>query len=152
MAAKPHRFPIIKAIAVAMERVTGIIFSDLGRASSFMALGWVQDFLKQTLGYYPFPATLNVRPSTPADEQAWERMQSETAGTPLPPAGNHICSAKLYRVQIQTPAGSAKIAAAILLPEVKDYPKDKIEIVAAVRLKDHLGVRDGDQLTVEFLN
>ena len=134
-----------------MERMTGIIFSDLGRASSFMALGWVQDFLKQTLGYHPFPATLNVRPSTPADAQVWERMQSETAGTPLP-TGKNSCSAKLYRVEIQTPAGSEKIAAAILLPEVKDYPKDKIEIVAAVRLKDYLGVGDGDQLTMEFLN
>jgi CTP-dependent riboflavin kinase len=35
---------------------------------------------------------------------------------------------------------------------VKDYPKDKIEIVAPVRLKDHLDVHDGDALTLEFLN
>ena len=41
---------------------------------------------------------------------------------------------------------------AVLFPEVKDYPKDKIEIVAPMRLKDHLGVRDGDALTLEFLN
>jgi CTP-dependent riboflavin kinase len=135
-----------------MERMTGIIFSDLGQASSFMALDWVQDLLKQSLGYHPFPATLNVRPSTPADAQVWERMRSQSAGTPLPAAADKFCSAKLYRVEIQTPTGSGKVAAAILLPEVKDYPKDKIEIVAPVRLKDHLGVRDGDRLTLEFLN
>ena len=135
-----------------MERMTGIIFSDLGRASSFMALGWVQDLLKQSLGYNPFPATLNLRPSTPADSEVWERMKSETAGTPLFPATDNFCSAKLFRVEIHNPADAAKIAGAILLPEVKDYPKDKIEIVCAVRLKDHLGVRDGDRLTVEFLN
>jgi CTP-dependent riboflavin kinase len=35
---------------------------------------------------------------------------------------------------------------------VTGYPKDKIEIVAAVRLKDELGVEDGDQLILEFVN
>jgi riboflavin kinase, archaea type len=40
----------------------------------------------------------------------------------------------------------------VLLPEVTDYPKDKIEIVAPLRLKDALGVRDGDRLTLEFLH
>jgi CTP-dependent riboflavin kinase len=39
-----------------------------------------------------------------------------------------------------------------LLPNVAGYPKDKIEIVAPVRLKSALGVKDGDQLTLEFVN
>jgi len=41
---------------------------------------------------------------------------------------------------------------AVLFPEVENYPDDKIEIVAPLRLKEHLGVGDGDQLTWEFLN
>jgi CTP-dependent riboflavin kinase len=40
----------------------------------------------------------------------------------------------------------------VLLPEVPNYPKDKIEVVAPMRLKDQWGVRDGDQLTLEFVN
>ncbi|MGH7926494.1 MAG: DUF120 domain-containing protein [Candidatus Binatia bacterium] len=40
----------------------------------------------------------------------------------------------------------------MLLPEVQDYPKDKIEIVAPIRLKDAFGVKDGDRLTLEFLH
>jgi CTP-dependent riboflavin kinase len=51
--------------------------------------------------------------------------------------------------------GAAKEAealkGAVLLPEVANYPKDKIEVIAAVRVKDRLGVRDGDPLTLEFL-
>ena len=132
--------------------MTGIIFSDLGQASSFMALDWVQDSLKQSLGYHPFPATLNLRPMAAQDAQVWRRVQSEFPGTPLWPATSSFCSAKLYRVEIQSPASTLKISGAILLPDVKDYPRDKIEIVAAVRLKDHLSVNDGDQLTLEFLN
>ena len=42
--------------------------------------------------------------------------------------------------------------AAVLFPEVKDYPKDKIEIVAPMRLKDAFDVKDGDRLTLEFIH
>ena len=133
--------------------MTGIIFSDLGLASSFMALDWVQRALEQTLGFAPFPATLNVRPKAAADAETWRRMQTESAGMPLAAAEGGFCSARLYPVGIFSAAADRKkIAGAILVPEVKDYPSDKIEIVAPMRLKDHFGVRDGDALTLEFLN
>jgi len=135
-----------------MERMTGIIFSDLGQASLFMALDWVQDLLKERLGYQPFPATLNVRPKDAEDAQVWCRVRSDHAGTPLTPASDSHCGAKLYRVEIGAAGNAAKVSGAILLPEVKDYPQDKIEIVAPMRLKDHFHVHDGDQLTLEFLN
>ena len=134
-----------------MDPLTGIIFSDLGQASSFMALAWVQDSLKECLGYYPFPATLNLRPKAAEDSQIWCRAQSEMAGVPLPPAANGFCSARIFRVAI-TGQAKGSVEGAILLPEVKDYPSDKIEIVAPMQLKNHLAVQDGDQLTLEFLN
>jgi CTP-dependent riboflavin kinase len=134
-----------------MDPLTGIIFSDLGQASSFMALAWVQDSLKECLGYYPFPATLNLRPKAAQDSQIWRRAQSELAGVPLPPAANGFCSARIFRVAI-TGQDKGPVEGAILLPEVKDYPSDKIEIVAPMQLKNHLAVQDGDQLTLEFLN
>ena len=137
-----------------MTRMTGVIFSDLGLASSFMSLDWVQLALKQSLGFAPFPATLNVRPKAAEDEETWRRLQSESAGLPLVSAQGGFCSARLYPIKVfgRPDAGEKTIAAAILVPEVKDYPSDKIEIVAPVRLKDHLGVRDGDAITLEFLN
>jgi len=135
-----------------MERLTGVIFSDLGQASSFMALDWVQDLLNQRLGYHPFPATLNVRPRGAADAQVWRRVQSGAARTPLTAAADGHCGAHLFRIEIYHETESAKVGGAVLLPEVADYPQDKIEIVAPVRLKDHFQVKDGDQLTVEFLS
>ena len=119
-----------------------------------MALDWVQNLLKQSLGYNPFPATLNVRPKGAVDAATWQRAQTELAGVPLAPTDGGYCSARLFPISIHRTesAGGGSIAGAILLPEVKDYPKDKIEIVAAMRLKDHLDVHDGDALTLEFLN
>jgi CTP-dependent riboflavin kinase len=137
-----------------MARMTGIIFSDLGQAASFMALGWVQTALQQRLGFKPFPATLNVRPKDAADAQVWYRVRGNSAGISLGPANDGFCKARLYPIEVVVPSGvkPEKIAGAILLPEVKNYPNDKIEIVAPMRLKEHLGVQDGDQLTWEFLN
>jgi CTP-dependent riboflavin kinase len=132
-----------------MTRMTGVIFSDRGVAASFMTLDWVQSALKQSLGFTPFPATLNVRPKAPADAETWRRKRAESAGVPLQSAQGGFCSARLYPIEI---AGERKVAAAILVPEVADYPSDKIEIVAPMRLKEHLGVGDGDALTLEFLN
>jgi len=137
----------------APRRLTGIIFSDLGRAASFMALDWVQEALKQRLGFAPFPATLNLRPRAAEDTRLWDALRQESEGISLPTADGH-CSARLYRVVIQGPEGrpNDKVRGAVLVPEVSGYPQDKIEIVAPVRLKDVLGVQDGDSLTLEFVH
>ena len=137
-----------------VQQMNGIIFSDLGQAASFMALDWVRSALKQRLGFDAYPATLNVRPKAAEDSMVWQRVRDESAGMPLMPERGGFCSARLYPIEILGQAGSTseKIAAAILFPEVDNYPNDKIEIVAPLRLKEHLGVRDGDQLTWEFRN
>jgi len=141
---------IVTAVA-SFARMTGTIFSDLGQASRFMALDWVQELFHQCLGYHPYPATLNLRPVTPDDSQVWQRVQCELDGIALATAAGGHCAAKLYRVEIEASANSARVTGAVVLPEVKDYPSDKIEVVAPLRLKAHLGVMDGDRLIVEFL-
>ncbi len=135
-----------------MQRMSGIIFSDLGQASSFMALDWVQSALRQALGFEAFPATLNVHPREPQDAATWQRVRAGSGALPLAPAANGFCSARLFPIAILARSAGEKIAGAILVPEVENYPKDKIEIVAPLRLKEHLGVADGDPLTWEFVN
>jgi riboflavin kinase, archaea type len=133
------------------RRIHGVIFSDLGQASLFMALDWVQEALRRILGFVPYPATLNVRPSTAQDARFWHEVQREVASVPLASDEGGFCSAQLYFVSIAVLANPDKaVNAAVLVPAVTDYPKDKIEIVAPVRLKEALGVKDGDCLLVEF--
>ena len=132
----------------------GVIFSDLGQASSFMALDWVQEALKKSLGFTPFPATLNVRPEGEDDARIWTAIRTQWSGIPLPPVYRQFCSARLYRIVVEGPSNLSndKSSGAVLLPNVAGYPEDKIEIVAPVRLKSALGVGDGDPLTLEFVN
>lgn len=116
-----------------------------------MTLDWVQAALEKSLGFSPFPGTLNVRPKTEEDARIWQAVQKSLPGIPLPPATGEFCSARLYRIAVVGP-GKGQANGAVLLPSVADYPKDKIEIVAAVQLKCALGLKDGDQLTLEFVN
>jgi len=137
-----------------MFRITGVIFSDMGQAASFMGLDWVREGMKERLGFAPFPATLNVRPRAAKDMLLWEAVQSSSAGVPLAPAGEHYCAARLYVVSLEgiTERRPRHVKGAIVIPEVPGYPKDKIEVVAPVRLKDEFGWRDGDQISLEFVN
>jgi len=139
-----------KSVGVS-AKIDSVIFSDLGQASSFMALDWVQAALKKSLGFAPLPATLHVRPKMEEDARIWQAIQKNLPGIPLPPTVSGFCAARLFRITVVGP-GSAHATGAVLLPSVVDYPKDKIEIVAAVQLKSALGLKDGDQLTLEFLN
>lgn len=119
-----------------------------------MALDWVQQQLKESLGFSPFPATLNLRPKTQEDAVAWARVQEELKGVVLAPPSSGSCTAQIFFVELSRAAvnDGAAVKGAVLLPQVANYPKDKIEVVAPMRLKDHFGVSDGDQLTVEFIN
>jgi CTP-dependent riboflavin kinase len=137
----------------ARHKIDGIIFSDLGEAGRFMALEWVREALRRELGFAPFPATLNLRPKAGPDAGAWQSVQTELKTIDLFPAESGFCAAKLFLVDISTPAvNGPPVRGAVLLPEVANYPRDKIEVVAPMRLKDQFGVSDGDQLTLEFVN
>jgi riboflavin kinase, archaea type len=133
------------------RRIQGVIFSDLGQASKFMALDWVQEALRQHLGFAPYPATLNVRASTPQDVRLWDEIQREIVALPLAPLEDGFCSVDLYLVTLKQLVDSGEsVRGAVLVPDVVNYPKDKIEIVTQVRVKDALSVRDGDSMVLEF--
>ncbi len=126
-------------------KLTGVVYSDLGQASTFMALEWVQNALREGLGFAPYPATLNLRLESGQDIAVWREVKRERPGIPVVAPDPSFCRARCLLVEIE-----GKLTGAVLLPEVEGYPADKIEVVAPVRLKDELGVRDGEKITLEF--
>ena len=127
-------------------KITGVIFSDLGRGSSFMALDWVQKRLRESLGFSPYPATLNLKLEAETDLASWQEVQARGAGIDVVPPDSSFCLARCFSVEIE-----GKVPGAVLRPVVDGYPPDKLELIAPVRLKDELEVRDGDRITLEFL-
>jgi riboflavin kinase len=135
-------------LIVAERKLCGVIFSDLGRAKVFMSLDWVKSALRERLGFSAYPATLNLRLSSEEDKRVWRDIQKTTEAIEIVPPNASFCAARLYRVAIER--ASARLEAAVLVPEVKGYPQDKLEIVAPVQIKNVLGVQDGESLAVVF--
>jgi len=127
------------------RKLTGVVYSDLGQASSFMALDWVQKALRERLGFSPYPATLNLRLQSERDIAMWQEVQRETPGIGIDSPDPSFCQARCLLVEI-----AGKVRGAVLVPGVEGYPGDKIEVVAPVHLKDELRVRDGEQIVLKF--
>jgi riboflavin kinase len=71
------------------------------------------------------------------------RAMQAAAGIAIePPPG--FCAAKCFAVMI-----AGRIEGAAILPDVADYPADKLEIVAAVAVRQELRLNDGDRVTLQ---
>ena len=111
-----------------------------------MSLEWVQKALRESLGFSPYPATLNVRVESQKELAVWQEVKREMVSIPVDPPNPSFCRARCFLVEIE-----GKQKGAVLFPEVGDYPEDKIEVIAPVRLKDELRLRDGERITLEFV-
>jgi len=111
-----------------------------------MTLDWVQRALRERVGFSPYPATLNLRLESGEQMETWKQVKDEVRGIEISPPDASFCQALCFPVEIER-----KYKGAVLLPQVKDYPKDKIEVIAPVRLKEALKVRDGERITLEFV-
>ena len=131
--------------------VKGVVFSDLGRAGAFLGIDWVRDAIRERLGFDPYPGTLNVR----ARGADLDPVGAGTAGR-REDRPSVARSGLLQRLPVHGLCRRMAIRAgprervAVVVPEVEDYPGDKLEVIAAVSLKETRSVRDGDELTVVF--
>lgn len=127
-----------------MTTIVGRLVGGLARAADFTQLDWVrQQFLRLT-GIEPHPGTLNLRLEDDTQRQRWSAWRRLPGAPMQAPAATH-CSARCYPVRI-----AGRIPAAVVLPEIDDYPQDKVELVAALPLRQHLSLAEGDPLAVEL--
>lgn len=131
-----------------MQAIAGMVFSDRGEGARFVALEWVRCALRERLGFEAYPGTLNLRLDTEQARETWRCFLAREPGLALP-ARPGFCRARLFPARVV--AASGAVGGAVLLPEVEGYPEAKIEVVAPLRLKQHLGLQDGDRVTLELL-
>lgn len=110
--------------------MNGTIRSGEGAAAGFVAA--VQDRLAEALGFRPFPGTLNLSVD---DRAAVDALPAQL----LAEVGNDHCDGVRIR-----PCTVEGVRAAVLRPIVPDYPDERVELVAPVRLRTLFGFDDGD--------
>lgn len=127
-------------LQMSAQMITGRLASGIGQGRHFTRLDWARKQFMDRLDIDPFPGTINVIVSEPDSLAGWTALKA-TPGIRIdnPNDGPFDCDARCYRVEI---AGG--IAGAIVFPEVDGYPAGQIEIIAAVGVRDALGIVDGD--------
>ena len=120
-------------------RFYGMAFSGQGRGKIFLEMPWVNKQIKEITGFTPYLGTLNLR-LTPVSTQQRSRLTPEL-GKLIKPKDNYL-PGYLYKAKI------GEIDCYIVLPKVPGYPADVLEIVAAENLRNQLGLKDGDAVTV----
>jgi riboflavin kinase len=131
----------MNAGAVTLE---GRLCSGLGEGAGFTALDWVEHQFHAKLGFRPYPGTLNLN-------LAGERLgQRHALRCRLPralPSSRRPASAPRSALPYDR---RPRIEGAAVLPDVADYPADKLEIVAPVAVRQELHLNDGDRVTLQL--
>ncbi|MEM3090552.1 MAG: DUF120 domain-containing protein [Candidatus Bathyarchaeia archaeon] len=120
--------------------VRGIIVSGIRKGAYFTALSWVRQQIREKLGFAPYPGTLNLK-LTGEYLEIRKMLENAKAIEILPARG--YCEGKCFRAYI-----GHDVACAVVLPCVKNYPKDVLEIIAPSNLREKLKINDGDELEV----
>jgi CTP-dependent riboflavin kinase len=128
------------------EELLGRLATGRGRGKRFTQLDWAREQFLDKLGIEPFPGTINLIVDDSESMKVWNRLKG-TPGVRIdnPNDGPHDCDARCYPVSIE-----GQIDGAIVLPEVAGYSPLQIEVIAAERVRDVLGIEDGDSLRLEI--
>jgi riboflavin kinase len=127
--------------SVLLKRIelSGTVFSSRGEGKKFLELPWVKQQIKQKLGFTPYPGTLNVMLS---EERVKRKKLFEKAHSIKVCPADGYCSGTLIKALIET------LKCAIVVPEVAGYPKNVLEIIAPLNLREQLQLEDGSEVTV----
>ncbi|GAD53336.1 DNA-binding HTH domain in riboflavin kinase / CTP-dependent archaeal riboflavin kinase [Halarchaeum acidiphilum MH1-52-1] len=128
--------------------LSGHITSGMGEGRHYISLPGYNRQFAERLGYEPFPGTLNVELDEPSrrarsamesldgvDIDAWED-DDRTYG-----------SATCYPAALETGDDTYE-PVHIIVPDRTHHDETKVELIAADRLRDELGLSDGDEVTV----
>ncbi len=126
------------------EILIGHLATGIGQGRHFTGLDWARAQFVERLGIDPWPGTFNVIVDDPDSMPVWVRVKRDP-GIRLDNPGNgpHDCDARCYPVTV-----AGRIDGAIVVPEVDGYPPAQIEIIAAVGVRDALGIEDGDPVEI----
>lgn len=117
--------------------LAGTVFSGKGEGKKFTNLSWVERQIRDKLNFTPFPGTLNIHLEKENQKKALESADSMMI---IPQKG--YCYGKLFKAQIDD------LNCGIVLPLIPNYPRNVLEIIAPVYLREKLKLNDGSRVVV----
>lgn len=127
-----------------MMIIEGHLVHGLGLAKNLTQIDWVRRQLIDVAGIDPYPGTLNLQLNDAANLSLWQDW-CRMAGDVIEPEDPAFCRARCYPVRVE-----GRFPAAVLLPDSGDYPADKMELVAALPLREQLSLDDNARIRVDL--
>ncbi len=126
--------------------IKGKVFSGLGEGKYYVSLQGYKKQFEEKLGFTPYPGTLNLR--IPKEQMFFRAKLDEMDGIKIEgfkTKERTFGEVKAFKCRING------IEGAIVIPQRTHYPKNVIEIIAPVKLREVLGLKDGDWVEVEVI-
>jgi len=126
-------------------KISGKLFSGMGAGEEYLSKPPYQEKFKEILGYRPFPGTLNLRLE---DKDLVEEIRSREHERleSFEHEETEYSGIDIYPCEIMG------VEAAYLDLDVTDYGDEVLELIAPIELRDLLGLEDGDEVEVEFVD
>ena len=122
--------------------LTGRLATGVGEGKHFTRLDWARAQFVAKLGIDPYPGTVNLVLEDGPGRAGWAAIRARP-GIVVRPPDPQWCDGHCYRVRI-----AGRIDGAIVVPAIAGYPADQIEIIAAVAVREALGIADGDRVEI----
>lgn len=123
--------------------IEGKVFSGKGEGAKFVNLPWVRKQIVEKLGFEPFPGTLNVRLAK--DYTNIKKSLKRAKPIEISPRKN-FCRGLCFEAILLD-----NLKCAVVIPEVAGYPRDIIEILAPINLREKFQLKDGDSVRVKII-
>ncbi|MDV0445048.1 hypothetical protein MmiAt1_06030 [Methanimicrococcus sp. At1] len=121
----------------------GVVASGLGEGQYYISIdGYMEQFQKK-LGFKPFPGTLNVK----IKEYCLE-LRKRMEELPYIKIEGFSDGQRTYGASDCYPAEIGGIQGFIIVPERTHYQGDLLEIIAPVKMREVLKLKDGDEIKV----
>ena len=129
--------------------LSGILTSGMGEGRHYISLPGYMEQFRERLGYEPFAGTLNVDLA----DASIRRRSAMASLDPVPIDGwedeeRTYGPAVCYPATVETAAGETYGACHIVAPERTHHDEDQLEVIAPEKLREALGLADGDEITV----
>ena len=123
-------------------KIDGEVTTGLGKAAYFLSQDFYTKEFKKNLGFIPYPGTLNVVVSDKHLDEI-NKIKINCQNLIKPDEG---FGAVNYIEAIL----NDKIKGAIVLPAKTTHDENYLEFISENRLRDELGLVDGDTVSLEF--
>ncbi len=126
--------------------IRGVVFSGLGEGRYYVSLEGYRKQFKEMLGFDPYPGTLNIK--IPKEQMFFRNRLDEEEGILIKgfkTKERTFGDVKAFKCKVMG------IEGAVVIPQRSHYPKNVLEVISPVKLRDAFGLKDGDWIEVEVI-